>query len=144
MRKLVLVVVAGLGMAGCGGGAAHHTTASTPTNGRTGSVNGPLPSGSPIGDSAAGMCSAISYRITSAGVEITAKVARTPATINFEADDKDDNPVTGDPDTSGTTYAFKGNDTQHDLMIKGVRSLDHLTVIALGTSNDDSCRADRR
>jgi hypothetical protein len=144
LRKLVLVVVAGLGMAGCGGGAAHHTTASTPTNGRTGSVNGPLPSGSPIGDSAAGMCSAISYRITSAGVEITAKVARTPATINFEADDKDDNPVTGDPDTSGTTYAFKGNDTQHDLMIKGVRSLDHLTVIALGTSNDDSCRADRR
>lgn len=144
MRKLVLVVVAGLGMAGCGGGATHHSTASTPANGRTGSDSGPLPSGSPIGDSAAGMCSTISYRVTSAGVEITAKVTRTPATINFEADDKDDNPVTGDPATSGTTYAFKGNDTRHVLLIKGVRSLDHLTVIALGTSNDDSCRADRR
>lgn len=144
MRKLALVVVACLGMAGCGGGATHHATASTPANGRTGSANGPLPSGTPVGDSAAGMCSTISYRVTSAGVEITAKVARTPATINFEADDKDDNPVTGDPDTSGTTYAFKGNDTQHVLVIKGVRSLDHLTVIALGTSNDDSCRAGRR
>jgi hypothetical protein len=103
-----------------------------------------LPSGTPVGDSAAGMCSTISYRVTSAGVEITAKVAQTPATINFEADDKDDNPVTGDPDTSGTTYMFKGNDTQHVLVIKGVRSLDHLTVIALGTSHDDSCQADRR
>lgn len=144
MRKLILVVATGLGMTGCGGGATHHSTASTPANGQTGSVSGPLPSGSPIGDSAAGICSTISYRVTSAGVQITAKVARTPATLNFEADDKDDNPVTADPDTSGTTYAFKGNDTQHALLIKGVRSLDHLTVIALGTSNDDSCRADRR
>lgn len=144
MRKLVLVVVAGLGMAGCGGGATHHSTASTPANVRTGPSSGPLPSGSPIGDSAAGMCSTISYRVTAAGVEVTAKVTRTPATINFEADDADDNPVTGDPGTSGTTYAFKGNDRQRVLLIKGVRSLDHLTVIALGTSNDDSCRADRR
>jgi hypothetical protein len=142
VRKLALVVVACLGMAGCGHGAGHHAADSPSTKGRAGSADGPLPSSSPVGDSSAGICSAISYRVTSAGVEITAKVTSTPATINFEADDEDDNPVTGDPTSSGTTYAFKGNDTQHVLMIKGVRSLDHLTVIALG--HDASCQASRR
>jgi hypothetical protein len=142
LRKLALVVMACLGMAGCGHGSSDHAAASPSTKGRVGSVEGPLPSGSPVGDSYAGICSAVSYRVTSAGVEISAKVTSTPATINFEADDKDDNPVTGDPASSGTTYAFKGNDTQHVLMIKGVRSLDHLTVIALG--HDASCQASRR
>jgi hypothetical protein len=142
VRKLALVLVACLGMAGCGDEAGHHAAASPSTKGQVGSTGGPLPSGSPIGDSYAGICSTISYQVTSAGIEITAKVTATPVTINFEADDKDDNPVTGDPATSGTTYAFKANDAQQVLMIKGVRSLDHLTVIALG--HDASCRASHR
>jgi hypothetical protein len=142
VRKLALAVMACLGMVGCGHGASHGAAAAPSAKGRTGSTDGPLPSSSPVGDSYAGICSAISYRVTSAGVEISAKVTSTPATINFEADDKDDNPVTGDPASSGTTYAFNGNDTQHVLMIKSVRSLDHLTVIALG--HGASCRASRR
>jgi hypothetical protein len=138
---LVLMVLAGLGTAaGCGGGhgQTHHGTSSS--SAQAGSGNGPLPTTSPRGESDTGTCASISYRITTAGVEISARVAKTPAKLNFEADDQDDNPVTGDPDTSGVTYAFNGTDTQRTLVVKGVKSLDHLTVIALGTSQDDSCR----
>jgi hypothetical protein len=140
---LILVALAGLGVAGCGSGSPHRgaAAASAPANGMAGSGSGPLPTSAPHGDNAAGTCTTVSYRVTGTGVAVTARVAVTPANINFEADDKDDNPVTGDPRTSGADYAFKGKDTQHTLMIKGVRSLDHLTVIALDTGQDDSCRA---
>jgi hypothetical protein len=143
LRKYTLVAMACLVATGCGQGARDHAAVSpSPKGERPGSADGPLPSGSPVGDNYAGICSTISYRVTSAGVEISAKVTAVPATINFEADDKDDNPVTGDPASSGVTYAFKGSDTQRVLTIKGVRSLDHLTVIALG--HDASCQASRR
>jgi hypothetical protein len=138
---LVLVALAGLGMTGCGSGTSHHGAASAPADGKAGTGGRPLPTAAPHGDSATGTCTTVSYRITGAGVEVTARVAATPANINVEADDKDDNPVTGDPRTAGADYAFKGRDTQHILVIKGVRSLDHLTVIAVGTGQDDSCRA---
>ena len=82
--------------------------------------------------------------MTAAGVEVNARVVATPAKINVEADDADDNPVTGDPRTSGADYTFKGPDTRHVIVIKGVRKLDHVTVIALGTDRDDSCLAVRR
>ncbi|WP_433189167.1 hypothetical protein [Actinoallomurus sp. CA-150999] len=143
MRKhvLVLVAVSGLGLAGCGSGSAHHdkTAASAKTGGAAAGV--PLPTASPKGDSDAPTCTTVSYRVTGADVQVTAQVGKTPITLNFEADDADDNPVTGDPATSGVTYAFKGGDTRHTLLIKNVRSLNHVTVIGLGTDQNDSCRA---
>jgi hypothetical protein len=141
---LVLVAVAGLGLAGCGSGSAHHdkAAASAPASGAAAGI--PLPTSSPRGDSDAPTCTTVSYRVTGAGVEVTAQVGKTPITLNFEADDADDNPVTGDPKTSGVTYAFKGGDTRHTLVIKGVRSLNHVTVIGLGTDENDSCRAYQR
>ncbi|GAA4633827.1 hypothetical protein GCM10023196_072970 [Actinoallomurus vinaceus] len=147
MRKhvLVLVAVAGLGLAGCGSGSAHHDKAAG--SAKTGATAGgaaagvPLPSASPKGDSDAPTCTTVSYRVTGGGVEVTAQVGKTPITLNFEADDADDNPVTGDPSSSGVTYAFKGGDTRHTLLIKGVRSLNHVSVIGLGTDQNDSCRA---
>ncbi|MCO6004215.1 hypothetical protein NE236_04415 [Actinoallomurus purpureus] len=146
MRKhvLVLVAVAGLGLAGCGSGSAHHdkAAASAPASGAAAGI--PLPTSSPRGDSDAPTCTTVSYRVTGAGVEVGAQVGKTPITLNFEADDADDNPVTGDPKTSGVTYAFKGGDTRHTLVIKGVRSLNHVTVIGLGTDENDSCRAYQR
>lgn len=146
MRKhvLVLAAVAGLGLAGCGSGSAQHDkpAASAPTGGATGGV--PLPSASPSGDSDAPTCTTVSYRVTGAGVEVAAQVGKTPITLNFEADDADDNPVTGDPSTSSVTYAFKGGDTRHTLLIKGVKSLHHVSVIGLGTDQNDSCRAYQR
>ncbi|MCO5990942.1 hypothetical protein NE235_33010 [Actinoallomurus spadix] len=141
-RVLVLVAVAGLGLAGCGGsGSAHQdkSAASTPASGAA--AGEPLPSASPKGDSDAPTCTTVTYRVTGTGVEVTAKVGKTPITLNFEADDADDNPVTGDPATSSVTYAFKGADTRHTLLIKGVKSPHHVTVIALGTDQDSSCRA---
>jgi hypothetical protein len=162
-RVLVLVVVAGTALGGCGGGSASHdkssasgsapasgttaggTTASGTTAGGTtagGTTAGvPLPTASPRGDSDAPTCTTISYRVTGAGVEVSAQVGRTPITLNFEADDADDNPVTGDPATSAVTYVFKGADTRHTLLIKGVKSLHHVSVIGLGTEQNDSCRA---
>jgi hypothetical protein len=150
VRNHVLVSLAliGLGTAGCGGGtssgAPHESPASTPPADRPAAGRGPLPTTSPSGASDTGVCATVSYRITGSGVEVAALVARTPANINVEADDQDDNPVTGDPRTSGADYAFEGADTRHTIVIKGVRSLDHVTVIALGTGQDDSCRAPRR
>ncbi|MCO5997060.1 hypothetical protein [Actinoallomurus rhizosphaericola] len=144
-RVLVLVAVAGLGLAGCGGsggsGSAHQdkSAASSPVSGAA--AGEPLPSASPKGDSDAPTCTTVTYRVAGTGVEVTAQVGKTPVTLNFEADDADDNPVTGDPSTSGVTYAFKGGDTRHTLLIKGVKSLHHVTVIALGTDQDNSCRA---
>lgn len=143
MRKhvLVLVAVAGLGLAGCGSGSAHHDKAAASAPAGGGAAGVPLPSASPKGDSDAPTCTTVSYRVTGAGVEVTAQVGKTPITLNFEADDADDNPVTGDPKTSGVTYAFKGGDTRHTLLIKGVKSLHHVSVIGLGTDQNDSCRA---
>lgn len=138
---LVFLAAAGLGLTGCGGGSAHHDKAGTPASAGGTAALGPLPTGSPRGESDAATCTSVSYQVTGAGVRVTAQVNKTPVTLNFEADDRDDNPVTGDPSTSGVTYAFKGTDTRHTLMIKGVRSLDHVTVIGLGTGQDDSCRA---
>src|SRR5690349_18886110 len=117
---LVLVAVAGLGLAGCGGsgdsggsGSAHHDkpAGSSPASGAA--AGEPLPSASPKGDSDAPTCTTITYRVTGAGVEVSAQAGKTPVTLNCEADDADDNPVTGDPSTSGVTYAFKGGDTRH-------------------------------
>ena len=145
MRNHVLVLVAliGLGAAGCGGGASDKPVktdgGSEPT-----SAAGPLPTVSPKPQSDTGLCTTVTYRITPAGVEVNARVVETPAKINVEADDADDNPVTGDPRTSGADYAFKGPDTHHVILIKGVRKLDHVTVIALDTARDDSCQAVRR
>lgn len=142
---LVLVALAGLGLAGCGGGSAHHDkTSAAPTGGTAGNAAGPLPTGSPRGESDAATCTTISYQVTGAGVRITAQVATAPVKLNFEADDRDDNPVTGDPRTSGVDHTFTAARTPATLMIKGVRSLHHLTVIALNTGRDDSCRAYRR
>lgn len=145
MRNHVLVLVAliGFGAAACGGGA-HHDAASTPTAAAPGSGTGPLPRTSPSDESSTGICSTVSYRVTAAGVEVDARVAKTPAKLNVEADDADDNPVTGDPRTSGADYTFNGSQTRHTIVLKGVRRLDHVTVIALGTGHDDSCKATRR
>ncbi len=146
MRNHVLVLVAliGFGAAACGGSAHHDDAASTPTAVTPESGNGPLPRTSPSSESDTGTCTTVSYKVTAAGVEIDARVAKTPAKLNVEADDADDNPVTGDPRTSGTDYAFSGSETRHTIVLKGVRSPDHVTVIALDTGRDDSCRATRR
>ncbi|MEV5710071.1 hypothetical protein [Actinoallomurus sp. NPDC052274] len=144
-RVLVLVAVAGLGLAGCGGsggsGSAHQdkSASSAPASGAA--AGEPLPSASPKGDADAPTCTTVTYRATGTGVEVTAKVGKTPITLNFEADDADDNPVTGDPATSSVTYAFKGSDMRHTLLIKGVKSPHHVTVISLGTDQNVSCRA---
>ncbi len=140
-----LAGLTGMSLAGCGGGSAHHGTAasgavSAPSGGPAdGTDAGPLPSGSPRGEAGAGTCQTVSYRLTAAGVQISAQVATAPVKLNFEADDRDDNPVTGDPGTSGVTYTFTAAHAPRTLLIKGVRSLDHLTVIALG--GDATCRA---
>lgn len=142
---LVLLALAGPVLAGCGSGAAHHGTAagpaSAPGRGTADGADGagPLPSGSPSGEAGAGPCQTVTYKVTAAGVQITAQVAKAPVKLNFEADDRDDNPVTGDPGTSGVDYTFTAAHTPHTLLIKGVKSLDHVTVIALG--GDASCRA---
>ena len=144
MRNHVLVLVAliGFGTAACGG-SAHHDAASSPTAAAPGTGTGPLPSTSPSGESDTGICSTVSYRITAAGVEVDARVAKTPVTLNVEADDADDNPVTGDPRTSGSDVAFSGSQTRKTIVLKGVKTLDHVTVIALNTGRNDSCRATR-
>lgn len=138
---LVLLALAGPLLAGCGGGSAHHGTTATGSASApaTAAGAGPLPSGSPSGEAGAGPCQTVTYKVVPAGVQITAQVAKAPVKLNFEADDRDDNPVTGDPGTSGVDYTFTAAHTSHTLLIKGVRSLDHVTVIALG--GDASCRA---
>lgn len=139
-RVLVLLALAGPALAGCGSGSAHHGTSASGAASAPAAGTGPLPSGSPSGEAAAGTCRTVSYTVTPAGVRITAQVDKAPVKLNFEADDRDDNPVTGDPSTSGVDYTFTAAHAPHTLLIKGVRSLDHLTVIALG--GDASCRAD--
>ena len=146
MRNHVLVLVAliGLGAAGCGGGESKDAPASPTAAAKPAAGTGPLPTVSPKPQSDTGLCTTVTYRLTAAGAEVDTRVVATPAKINVEADDADDNPITGDPRTSGATYVFKGPDTRHVIVIKGVRKLDHVTVIALGTARDDSCQAVRR
>ncbi len=144
MRNHVLVLVAliGLGAAGCGGSGASDGAAASPTApSKPAAANGPLPTASPKPQSDTGQCTTVTYRITAAGVAVDTRVVATPAKINVEADDADDNPITGDPRTSGADYMFRGPDTRHVIVIKGVHRLDHVTVIALGTGRDDSCQA---
>lgn len=132
------LVIAGVGaivLTGCDGGSKHHDPVASPVAGGR-----PLPTTAPRGDGDTGECANVSYRLTSAGAVVTAKVAA-PANVTFEADDRDDNPITGDPGTSGVNHRFTGRETTTTLTIKGVRGFDHLSVIALDTGQDDSCRA---
>src|SRR5690348_10401361 len=96
---LVLAALIGFGASACGGGGTHRGAAAKPSDGPAGAPSsgpaaGPLPANSPSTDSDIGTCKNISYRLTGAGVEVDASVATTPAKLNIEADDADDNPVT--------------------------------------------------
>jgi hypothetical protein len=138
MNNRMIFAIAGAalavgGLAGCGGSG--HTAAAKSAPAATAAV--PLAVATPQPGKAGNTCTTISYKLTAQGVEITAKVAA-PATITFEADDSDDNSV---GESAPLKQSFTSGHLSATLLIKGVKTLDHVSALPLGTSTDDSCWA---
>lgn len=136
MNSRMIFAIAGAalavgGIAGCGGSGHSKAAKAATTSGL------PLAMVTPQPGKQGNTCTTVSYRLTGQGVEVTAKVAA-PATITFEADDTDDNSV---GDSSPVKQVFTAGHLTATVLIKGVKSLDHVSALPLGTSTDDSCWA---